>query len=253
MSSLSGTVALVTGASSGIGHATAHTLAAEGAAVALVARRADRLAALAAAITDAGGRALAIEADITDRSQAQDAVARTVAELGRLDILVNNAGVMLLGPIEEAPIGEWDRMVDLNLTALLSMTDAALPYLLAAAGSDPRRVADLVNISSTAGRQVKRGSGVYNLTKHGVGAFSESFRQEFSRRHLRVGVVEPGAVATELREHLRPEIRELQEKRMSTMEPLQAQDVADAIRYIVTRPRHQTVNELLLRPTEQDD
>lgn len=253
MSSLSGTVALVTGASSGIGRATARTLAAEGAAVALVARRADRLTALAAEITAAGGTALAVEADITDRSQAQDAVARTVAELGRLDILVNNAGVMLLGPIEGAPIGEWDRMVDLNLTALLSMTEAALPHLLAAADSDPRRVADVVNISSTAGRQVKRGSGVYNLTKHGVGAFSESFRQEFSRRHLRVGVVEPGAVATELRDHLRPEIRELQEQRMSTMEPLQAQDVADAIRYIVTRPRHQTVNELLLRPTEQDD
>ncbi|MDQ1129953.1 SDR family NAD(P)-dependent oxidoreductase [Microbacterium sp. SORGH_AS_0888] len=253
MSILEGTVALVTGASSGIGHATARTLAADGAAVALVARRGDRLAALAQQITDAGGRALAVEADITDRSQARDAVARTVAELGRLDILVNNAGVMLLGPIEDAPIDEWDRMIDLNLTALLSMTEAALPHLLAAAESEPRRVADLINISSTAGRQVKRGSGVYNLTKHGVGAFSESFRQEFSRRHLRVGVVEPGAVDTELRDHLRPEIRDLQAQRLSTMEPLQAEDIADAIRYIVTRPRHQTVNEILLRPTEQDD
>ena len=253
MSSLQGTVALVTGASSGIGHATARTLAGEGAAVALVARRGDRLAELAAQIAAAGGTALAIEADITDRAQAQDAVARTVSELGRLDILVNNAGIMLLGPIEDAPIDEWDRMVDLNLTALLTMTKAALPHLLAAAEQDPRRVADVVNISSTAGRQVKRGSGVYNLTKHGVGAFSESFRQEFSKRHLRVGLIEPGAVATELRDHLRPEIRDAQQSRMAAMEPLQAQDVADAIRFMVSRRRHQTVNEILMRPTEQDD
>jgi NADP-dependent 3-hydroxy acid dehydrogenase YdfG len=253
MSTLRGTVALVTGASSGIGEAAARTLAAEGAAVALVARRADRLAALAEEITATDGRALAIPADITDREQAGDAVARTVADLGRLDILVNNAGVMLLGPVEDAPIQEWDRMIELNLTALLSMTEAALPHLLAAAAEEPRRVADVVNISSTAGRQVKRGSGVYNLTKHGVGALSESMRQEFSRRHLRVGLIEPGAVDTELRSHLREGIRAAQEERMAAMQPLQAQDVADAIGYMVTRPRHQMVNEILLRPTEQDD
>jgi NADP-dependent 3-hydroxy acid dehydrogenase YdfG len=250
---LTGTVALVTGASSGIGAATARGLAEDGAAVALVARRGDRLEALAAEIADAGGTALEIPADITDRAQADAVVAQTVAELGRLDILVNNAGLMLLGPIEEAPIDEWDRMLEINIRAVLSMTRAALPHLLAAADDEPRRVADLVNISSTAGRQVKRGSAVYNLTKHGVGAFSESFRQEFSRRHLRVGVVEPGAVDTELRSHLRPGVREAQMKRFSAMEPLQAADVADAVRYIVTRPRHQMVNELMLRPTEQDD
>lgn len=191
MSALTGTVALITGASSGIGAATARALAAEGAAVALVARRADRLDALAAEITGAAGRALAIVADITDRGEADASVARTVDELGRLDILVNNAGLMLVGPIEEAPIDEWDRMIDLNLTAALSMTKAALPHLLAAAESDPRRVADVVNISSTAGRQVKRGSGVYNLTKHGLGAFSESFRQEFSARYVRMALIEP--------------------------------------------------------------
>ncbi|MFC6714969.1 SDR family NAD(P)-dependent oxidoreductase [Branchiibius cervicis] len=250
MSELSGTVALVTGASSGIGEATARTLAAAGASVALVARRKDRLDALAAEV---GGGALAIEADITDRDQAGAAVEHTVSQLGRLDILVNNAGVMLLGPIEDAPIEEWDRMLDINLRAALSMTKAALPHLLAAADSDPRRVADLVNISSTAGRQVKKGSAVYNLTKHGLGAFSESFRQEFSRRHLRVGVVEPGAVVTELREQLRDGIREANYQRLETMEPLQAQDIADAILFMVTRPRHQTINELLIRPTEQDD
>ena len=253
MGELSGTVAVVTGASSGIGEATARALAAEGAAVALVARRRDRLEGLAQELASAESKALVVEADITDRDQARAAVTRTVDEWGRLDILVNNAGVMLLGPIESAPIDEWDRMLDLNLRALLSMTEAALPHLLAAAESGPRRVSDLVNLSSTAGRQVKRGSAVYNLTKHGVGAFSESFRQEFSRRHLRVGVVEPGAVDTELRDHLRPEVREAQAKRMSTMEPLRASDIADAIRYMVTRPRHMVVNELLVRPTEQDD
>lgn len=250
MSELSGTVALVTGASSGIGEATARTLAAAGATVALVARRKDRLDALAAEL---GGGALAIEADITDRDQADAAVAHTVSQLGRLDILVNNAGVMLLGPIEDAPIEEWDRMLDINLRAALSMTKAALPHLLAAADSDPRRVADLINISSTAGRQVKKGSAVYNLTKHGLGAFSESFRQEFSRRHLRVGVVEPGAVVTELRDHLRDGVREANLARVEAMEALQPQDIADAILFMVTRPRHQSINELLIRPTEQDD
>ncbi|QDZ15586.1 SDR family NAD(P)-dependent oxidoreductase [Humibacter ginsenosidimutans] len=250
---LRGTVALVTGASSGIGEATARALAAEGASVALVARRGDRLERLAGELAGPGVRVLPVEADITDRDQARAAVARTVNELGSLDILVNNAGVMLLGPIDGAPIDEWDRMLDLNLRALLSVTEAALPHLLHAAESGPRRVSDLVNISSTAGRQVKRGSAVYNLTKHGVGAFSESFRQEFSRRHVRVGVVEPGAVDTELRDHLRPEVREAQAQRMASMERLQAADIAEAIRFMVTRPRHAMVNELLVRPTEQDD
>lgn len=253
MAELSGTVAIVTGASSGIGEATARVLAAEGAAVALVARRGDRLARLAEELAASGGDALAVEADITDRDQARAAVERTVRERGRVDILVNNAGVMLLGPIEDAPIEEWDRMLEINVRALLQMTDAALPHLLEAADSEPRRVADVVNVSSTAGRQVKRGSAVYNLTKHGVGAFSESFRQEFSRRHLRVGLVEPGAVETELRDHLRPQVREVQARRMATMQPLNAGDIAEAIRFMVTRPRHMVINELLVRPTDQDD
>ncbi len=253
MKQLDGTVALVTGASSGIGEATARGLAADGAAVVLVARRGARLRAVADEIGAAGGQAFVVEADITERAEADAAVAASIAQWGRLDILVNNAGVMLLGPIADAPVEEWDRMLEINLRAVLSMTRAALPHLLAAAEQDPRRVADLVNISSTAGRQVKRGSAVYNLTKHGIGAFSESFRQEFSRRHLRVGVVEPGAVQTELRDHLRPEIRRVQAERMAAMDPLVPDDVADAVRYIVTRPRRQMVNEVLLRPTEQDD
>ncbi|MDX6677570.1 MAG: hypothetical protein QOE31_1622 [Solirubrobacteraceae bacterium] len=249
---LQGTVALVTGASSGIGEATARRLASLGAAVAIAARRKQRLDRLAQEIEDGGARALALEVDVTDRVQAQAMVAETVDRLGRLDIVVNNAGVMLLGPIVDAPVEEWDRMVALNLQGLLYVAHAALPQLLAAAESEPRQVADLVNISSVAGRVARSGSGVYNLTKHGVGAFSESLRQEVTRRHVRVSIVEPGAVETELTDHLRDEVREQVAQRFGDMERMQAGDIADAIAYVVTRPRRVAINELLIRPTEQE-
>jgi NADP-dependent 3-hydroxy acid dehydrogenase YdfG len=249
--SLNGTVALVTGASSGIGEATALELAANGASVALVARRADRLEALAERITTQGSRAIAIEADVTDQPAAAGAIERTVSELGRLDTLINNAGVMLLGPVQDAPLEEWERMISVNLRGLLYCAHAALPHLLSAAEDSPRRVADLVNVSSVAGRQVRLGSGVYNLTKHGVGAFSESLRQEVTGRHVRVSLVEPGAVSTELASHNRPEVQEQMAKRFGSIERLAAQDIADAISYIVTRARHVAINEVLIRPTEQ--
>jgi NADP-dependent 3-hydroxy acid dehydrogenase YdfG len=249
---LDGTVALVTGASSGIGEAAAHALAAQGAAVALVARRTERLESLAAEIAKHGGRAIAIAADVTDEPQAREAVERTVRELGRLDTVVNNAGVMLLGPIEGAPIEEWERMVHLNVLGLLYIAHASLPHLLRAAETGARRVADLVNISSVAGRIARSGSGVYNLTKWGVVAFSESLRQEVTKRHVRVSIVEPGAVATELTHHLRPEILEQAKAVFAGVEPLQSEDIADSIAYIVTRPRRMAVNEMLIRPTEQE-
>ncbi len=249
---LDGTVALVTGASSGIGTATARLLAGHGAAVGLVARRMDRLEQLVSEIESQGGKALAIEADLTVQAQAIAAVTRTVGELGRLDTLVNNAGVMLLGPAVGAPTEEWERMVSLNVLGLLYTAHAALPHLLRAAESAPRRVADLVNISSVAGRLARSGAGVYNATKWGVGAFSESLRQEVAQRHLRVSLVEPGGTNTELQDHLRPEIREQSQKRFAGIERLEAEDIADAIAYIVTRPRRVAVNELLVRPTEQD-
>ncbi|MGO9505641.1 MAG: SDR family NAD(P)-dependent oxidoreductase [Streptosporangiaceae bacterium] len=244
------TVVLVTGASSGIGAAAATALAKEGAAVALAARRKDKLDALAADIRAAGGTALVLESDITDEQQATDAVERTVAELGRLDTLINNAGVMLLGPAAGAPLSEWQRMVDLNVLGLLYCAHAALPHLISAAGDGPRRVADMVNISSVAGRVARNGSGVYNLTKHGVGAFSESLRQELAGRYVRVSLVEPGATATELAGHNRPEV--LESMRSQFGQRMEAGDIADAITYIVTRPRHVAVNEMLIRPTEQE-
>ena len=248
---LQGCVALVTGASSGIGEATARLLARHGAAVAAVARRADRIDRLAQEIEGAGGRALAIEADIADRDAAQRAVSRAARTLGRLDIVVNNAGVMLLGPIRSADIEDWERMIDVNLKGALYVTHAALPHLLDAAANGPRRVADLVNVSSVAGRLVRLGSGTYCATKHGLGAFSESLRQEVGGKFVRVSLVEPGATATELRSHNKPEVVESIKARLGPIEVLQAQDIADGIAYIVTRARHVSVNELLIRPSEQ--
>jgi NADP-dependent 3-hydroxy acid dehydrogenase YdfG len=179
-------------------------------------------------------------------------VERTVERFGRLDTVIANAGVMLLGPVEGAPIEEWQRMVDVNLLGLLYTAHAALPHLLRAATSPPREVADLVLISSVAGRVTRNGSAVYNLTKHGVGAFGDALRQEVTGRHVRVSIVEPGAVDTELAGHNRPEIRESIEGRFRGIEWLVSEDIADAIGYVVTRPRRVAVNEVLIRPTEQE-
>lgn len=249
---LDGTTALITGASSGIGAATARALAAEGAAVALAARRRDRLEELAAELRDGGARVLVLQSDVTMEAQARESVDRTVAEFGGLDTLVNNAGVMLLGPVVGAPLEEWERMVQLNVLGLLYCAHAALPHLLQAAEDSSRRVADLVNISSVAGRVPRLGSGVYNATKHAVGAFSESLRQEVTRRHVRVSLVEPGAVDTELAGHNRPEVQETMRARFASMERLQDVDIADAVAWLVTRDRRVAVNEILIRPTEQE-
>src|SRR6476659_4219702 len=202
---LDGTVALITGASSGIGEATALELAELGAKVAVAARRRDRLDDLAKRI---GDDVLVIDADVTESDQARAAVAQPVERFGRLDIVVANAGVMLLGPIVDAPVEEWERMVDLNLQGLLYVAHAAMPHLLSAAESEPRRVADLVNVSSVAGRRVGAGGGIYQMTKHGVGVFSEALRQEITQRHVRSSLVEPGATQSELVTHVRAEVRE---------------------------------------------
>lgn len=249
---LQGTTALVTGASSGIGEATALALAAEGADVALVARRGDRLEEISKRIGALGVPTLVLEADITDGRQAREVVEKTVGRFGHLDTLVNNAGLMLLGPIPDADVSEWMRMIEINLVALMRTTHAAIPHLLRAAEEGPRKVADLINISSVAGRTARAGAGAYNATKWGVNAFSEALRQELTRRHVRIAVVEPGMVATELQSHNRPETMEQLRTGMQIESPLQASDIADAITYIVTRPRHVAINEMLIRPTEQE-
>ncbi|HEY2167184.1 MAG TPA: SDR family NAD(P)-dependent oxidoreductase [Jatrophihabitantaceae bacterium] len=248
---LDGTVALITGASSGIGQASAAAMAADGATVSLVARRKDRLDELASRISADASKALVIEADASAETQVQDAVEQTVSQFGRLDIVVANAGVMLLGPIEDAPTDEWRRMVDINLLGLIYLAHAALPHLVRAAAQPPRDVADIVLVSSVAGRVARLGSGVYNATKHGVGAFGESLRQEVTQRHVRVGIIEPGAVSTELAGHNRPEVQTSIRARFGDVELMEAADIADAIAFMVSRPRHVAVNEILIRPTEQ--
>ncbi len=244
-------MALVTGASSGIGEATAVALAAEGATLAVAARRRDRLELLEERLGN-DTQVLVVETDITEEAAARGMVEATVREFGRLDTVVNNAGVMLLGPIVDAPVEEWRRMVELNLLGLLYTTHAALPHLLQAADTDPRRVADVVNVSSVAGRVARQGSGVYNATKFGVAAFSESLRQEVTGRHVRVSIIEPGAVMTELALHNRPEILEGMRATFGDIQLMKAEDIAESIVFTVTRPRHVAVNEVLIRPTEQE-
>jgi NADP-dependent 3-hydroxy acid dehydrogenase YdfG len=248
---LDGTVALVTGASSGIGAATAVALARHGAAVALVARRRDRLDAVAEQVTAAGGRALRVEADVAERAQAFSAVEQAVDHFGRLDTVVNNAGVMYVGPVADAPAGEWERMLGVNQLGLLYVTQAAQPHLAKAAGSDPRRVADIVNISSTAGRVARPGTAVYAMTKTGVVAFSEALRQELQPLRVRVGVVEPGNVDTELASHTREELRGAVESQIEQIERLVPADIARAVLFIVASPRRVAVNELLVRAGDQ--
>lgn len=248
---LDGTAALITGASSGIGEAAALALADVGADLVVVARRADRLESLRERVESTGRACVVVPADVTREDDAQRAVRTCLEALGRLDTVVNNAGVMLLGPTLEAPTEEWRRMVELNLLGALYVARAALPHLLAAADAAPRRVADLVNVSSVAGRQVRVGSAVYNATKHALGAFSESVRQEVTSRHVRVSLVEPGATDTELVSHNRDAVRGTIEGRYAEIEKLHAADVAETIAFMVTRPRRVAIGEVLIRPTEQ--
>jgi NADP-dependent 3-hydroxy acid dehydrogenase YdfG len=242
---LSNQVVAVTGASSGIGEATALACARAGAAVALAARRADRIEALAERISNDGGRAIAVSADVGEEAQARAFVERAFSELGRVDVLVNNAGVMLLGPITNAPTEEWRRMIHANVFGVLYCTHAALP-LMAEQGSG-----HIVNVSSVAGRMARAGSGVYNLTKFGVGAFSESLRQEAVPLGVRVTLVEPGAVATELAGHNRPEVLEQMAKRFQGITPLASEDIANAVLYAISQPPNVSVNEVLVRPSGQ--
>jgi clavulanate-9-aldehyde reducatase len=242
---LSGRVVAVTGASSGIGEATALVCARAGAAVALAARRTDRIDALAERIEGDGGKALALETDVADEQQARAFVEQTKERLGGLDVLVNNAGLMLLGPIAGADTEDWRRMVDVNLLGLLYCTHAALPIML------ERGSGHIVNVSSVAGRFARAGSGVYNLTKHGVGAFSEALRQETAQAGIRVTLIEPGAVATELPGHNRPEVQDAIAKTFEGVTPLEAEDIADTILFAIGQPENVAVNELLVRPAGQ--
>jgi clavulanate-9-aldehyde reducatase len=243
---LAGQVAFVTGASSGIGWATALALGAEGASVVCVARRADRLADLQGELESLGVKALCLGVDVADEDAVRGAIATTVESFGRLDVVVNNAGVMLLGRIEGADTTDWRRMIDTNVYGLMWVTHAALPHLLESKGS-------IVQVSSVAGRLARLGSGAYNASKWAVNAFSESLRQEVTSRGVRVIVIEPGMVDTELREHItQPEAKRISEERAKQMRQLQAGDIASAIVYAVTAPDYVSINEVLIRPTDQE-
>ena len=242
---LDGSVALVTGASSGIGEATAEALAAEGASVALAARREDELRAVADSIESAGGEALVVPTDVTDEQQVEAMVEETVDALGGLDVLVNNAGVMLLEAVADADTDNWRQMVEVNLLGLMNATHAALPALKDGGGH-------VVNVSSVAGRQAGENASGYNATKFGVNGFTEAFRQEVTDEGIRTTVVEPGLVETELQEHIPDEeIREGTEQWLDSLEPLAPEDIARSIRFAVAQPQHVSVNELLIRPTQQ--
>jgi len=246
MNGLGGKVAVVTGASSGIGEAAAEALSAEGAAVVVAARREDRLSDLVERIAGDGGRALAVRCDVTDESQAHDLLRRAEEEFGRVDILVNNAGVMLLSKIEKGLSDEWRRMFDVNVMGLLYATDAAI-RIMKRQGSG-----HIVNISSLAGRKVRPTVGVYSGTKFAVGAISEALRQELLEDNIRVTVVEPGVVETELQSHMTDEeaIEGLDALR-ERLDALRAEDIANAIVYAATQPEWVSMNEILIRPTRQ--
>ena len=244
---LTGKVALVTGASSGIGEATAVALAGAGAAVAIGARRRDRLDALAGRLREDGATVLQLDLDVTDEAACADAVRRAREELGGLDILVNNAGVMLLGTIVGADPEDWRRMLSTNVLGVMYMTHAAID------GMVEQGSGDVVNISSVAGRTARKGVGVYNASKWAVNAFSESLRQEVTGRGVRIGLVEPGAVTTELTDHItQSAARAAAKQSHADMRPLHADDIARAVLYLVTQPPHVAVNEILVRPTDQE-
>jgi len=239
---LTGRVAVVTGASSGIGEATARRLAAEGASVALLARRTDRIEAVAAELAADGATARAYTADVTDADGVREVLGQVVADLGGIDVLVNNAGTAVHGDAATADLADWRLMVDVNLMGVLQTTHAAIAHLVAAASGE-HGVADVVTVSSASGRRVPNAqNNVYAATKHAVGAFSEALRRELGPQHVRVGLVEPGFVVTELTGDLT----------FGELDALEADDVADAIVWVVTRPRRAAVNEVLLRPIEQD-
>lgn len=238
---------MVTGASSGIGEATAKLLAKNGYAVALAARREERINELCEAIATEGGKALAIPTDVADPDAAQALIKTAKDELGSVDVLINNAGVMLLGPIMDADLEHWQRMVNVNVLGLLYCTHAALPIMRDQGGGH------IVNVSSVAGRVARMGSGVYNATKFGVVAFSESLRQEALNYNVRVTIIEPGYVDTELQGHNEhPMVLEAIEKNKQEIgKVLESEDIANAILYAVAQPEHVSINEVLVRPTRQ--
>lgn len=241
---LSGRVALVTGASSGIGEAAALALAAAGAAVAVTARRADRLQQLVQRIESGGGRAVALPANVSEERAATGVVADTVERLGRLDILVNSAGVIQAGGVEHADLAEWRRVIEINLLAALYTSHAAIPHMKSQGGGD------IINISSTAGRRASADFLPYSVSKFGLTALSDGMRQELGQQGIRVCIIEPGATTTEVAEGITDQgSRERIRQHVSKEGAMKPEDVAAAIMLAVSLPRRANVVQLQIRPT----
>ena len=240
-------VAIVTGASSGIGYATALALSRAGAKVAAGARRMDRLESLQSEITKNQGEIFIQKLDVTIKSECDAFADAVIRKWGAIDILVNNAGLQPLSFFKNLKVEEWDKMIDVNIRGVLYCTAAVISHMM------NKKSGHIVNISSVAGRIVYPAGSVYCATKHAVTAFSEGLRQEFSQRsNIRVTCIEPGVVATELTNTITDEALEKYVERTKQMEALQAEDIADAIIFAVQSPGHVNVNEILIRPTTQE-
>ena len=242
---ITGKVVVITGASSGLGEATARLLAKQGATVALAARRAERIDALAAEINDAGGKALAVTTDVSDREQVKALVDAVVEKFGKVDVMLNNAGLMPLAPLEELKTDEWDQMIDVNLKRVLNGIAAALPYM------KEQKSGHFINVSSVYGHKLGPDATVYCATKFAVRALSEGLRQEVKPYNIRTTVISPGAVATELLEHISDETIQAQTKEFVSQIAVPAETFARMVAFAINEPANVDVNEILFRPTAQ--
>jgi NADP-dependent 3-hydroxy acid dehydrogenase YdfG len=247
---LDGRVAVVTGASSGIGEATAERLAALGARVAVAARRADRLKALAGRIRSAGGTALVLPLDVTDRAAVAAAADRVASELGPVDLVFNNAGVQLISPIDDLRVDDWQRQIDLNVTGVMNVIGAFVPHLVEAAAAG--RPADLISTSSIAATRVLEKFSVYSGTKAYISHLTRLLRVELGRKMVRVSTIEPGMVDTELPSHVTdPDASTLMADLIREIEVLSPADVAETVAFIASVPRHVNLTEITILPTGQ--
>ena len=243
---IEGKVIVITGASSGLGEATSRLLSAQGASVALGARRADRLQALADELTGSGGKALAVTMDVTNRDQVKKLVDTAVQKFGRIDVMINNAGLMQQSPLERLKIDEWDRMIDVNIKGVLYGIAAALPHM------KRQKSGHIINVSSVAGHKVTQLRAVYSATKHAVRALSEGLRQEVKPYNIRTTVISPGAVATELPNSItEPEVATKMRSFYDAF-AIPADSFARAVVFAMSQPEDVDVNEILFRPTRQE-
>jgi NADP-dependent 3-hydroxy acid dehydrogenase YdfG len=245
-SNIEGKIVVITGASSGMGEAAARHLSAQGATVALGARRIARLQALAGEITAAGGNALAVETDVTNRGQVQRLVDTAVETYGRIDVLINNAGIMPLSPLERLNVEEWDRMIDVNLKGVLYGIAAALPHM------KKQKSGHIINLSSVAGHKLFGGSAVYSATKFGVRALSEGLRQEVKPYKIRTTIISPGAVRTELLDHISEADVQQANREYVGQVGVPADSFARVVAFAISQPEELDINEILFRPTSQE-